>query len=134
MICGGFFLIFGKNLLGLYNPNPTVITWGMERLTVMMSTYFLCCIMDSISGSLRGLGHSVKPTVTTIMGACGLRIFWVFMIFPQYNTLRSLAFSYPVSWFLTGLVNGIILFFVCRNMLSSASSGGRAYFRLKHNS
>lgn len=132
LLCGGFFLLSGKSLLGLYNPDPAVIRWGMERLVIMMSTYFLCCIMDSISGSLRGLGHSVKPTVTTIMGACGLRIFWVFMVFPEYNTLRSLVFSYPVSWFLTGLINGIILFFVCRNMLTTARSSGRSYFRLKH--
>ena len=120
MMCCGVFLVFGKPLLGLYNPDPTVIRWGMERLVIMMSTYFICCIMDAISGSLRGLGHSVKPTVTTIMGACGLRIFWVVMIFPHYRTLSSLVVSFPVSWCLTGLINGIILVYICRKMLKQA--------------
>ena len=122
-VCCGLFMIFGRNLLGLYNPDPRVISWGMERLVIMMSTYFICGMMDTVSGALRGLGHSVKPTVTTVIGACGLRIFWVIMIFPQYRTLRSLIYSYPVSWFLTGLVNGIILFLVCRRMLRTAASG-----------
>ena len=120
VLCGGLFLVTGRFFLGLYNPDPTVINWGMERLVVMMCSFFLCCIMDTITGSLRGLGHSVKPTVTTIMGVCVLRIFWVFTIFPQYRTLQCLMISYPVSWLLTGLVNGVILFFVCRKMLLDA--------------
>lgn len=120
VLCGAVFLSSGRTLLGWYNPDPVVITWGMERFVIMMSSFFLCGLMDTISGALRGLGHSVKPTVTTIIGACGLRIGWVLVIFPQYNTLRSLTISYPVSWIITGLVNGIILFFVCRSMLMAA--------------
>lgn len=127
LVLCGIFLMFGRPMLGLYNPDPTVIQWGMERLVIMMSTYFLAGIMDTISGSLRGLGHSVKPTITTVMGACGLRIFWVIMIFPQYRTLSSLAISYPVSWFLTGLVNGIILVYVCHKMLKQGRDEGLLY-------
>ena len=115
-----FFHCFGKSLLGLYNPDPVVIGYGMERMRVMVSAYFLCGIADTITGALRGLGHSVKPTITTILGVCGIRIFWVLIIFPHYRSLRCLAFSYPVSWALTGLVNGMILFFVCRKMLRLA--------------
>lgn len=129
MVSGGIVLIFGRSLLGFYNPDPVVIGWGMQRLVIMMSTYFLCGIMDAISGSLRGMGHSVKPTFTTILGACGLRIFWVFMIFPHWNTLRSLVISYPISWLLTGGVNGIILFWVCRKMLKQHTQGKKLILR-----
>lgn len=121
------FMFFGSPLLSLYNPDPIVIRWGMERLVIMMSTYFLCSIMDTISGSLRGLGHSVKPTITTIMGACVLRIAWVLLVFPQYRTLGCLAISYPVSWLLTGLINGIILVFVCRQLLRQGRDEGLLY-------
>ena len=126
LICGGFFLVFGRKLLGLYNPDPTVITWGMERLVIMMSTYCFCGIMDAITGALRGLGHSVKPTITTILGACGLRIFWVIAVFPHFRTLQSLSISYPVSWIVTGGVNGLILFWICRKMLLQARDTGYA--------
>ena len=129
MLCCGMFLLFGKKLLGLYNPDPSVVQWGMDRFVIMMCSYFMCCIMDTISGALRGLGHSVKPTITTIMGACGLRICWVFMVFPHYSSLQSLAISYPVSWFLTGLVNGIILVYVCRRMLKQARDEGILYLQ-----
>ena len=39
LLGGGFFLIFGRQMLGLYNPDPLVVNWGMERLMVMMSSY-----------------------------------------------------------------------------------------------
>ena len=118
-ICS-LFLLFSRPLLGLYNPNPEVIRWGMERFVIMMSCSFLCGIMDTISGALRGLGHSVKPTITTIMGACVFRIGWVLLVFPHFPTLRSLAISYPVSWVLIGVINGIILVYVCHKMLKAA--------------
>ena len=121
LILGSTFIIFGKQLLGLYNPDAEVVRVGMQRLVIMMASYWLCAIMDTVSGSLRGLGHSIAPTITTIMGACVLRICWALAVFPQYRTLSSLMISYPVSWILTGGVNGLILFFICRKMMQNAA-------------
>lgn len=110
--------------LGLYNPDPEVIRWGALRMNVMMTTYFLCGIMDVIAGSLRGLGHSVLPTVTTLIGVCGGRLIWIFFIFrlfPEHLQWQALLAVYPVSWTLVIFVNGGILFHVCRKMLYQAS-------------
>ncbi len=120
LVLGSTFIIFGKQLLGLYNPDAEVVRVGMQRLVIMMASYWLCAIMDTVSGSLRGLGHSIAPTITTIMGACVLRICWALAVFPQYRTLSSLMISYPVSWILTGGTNAVILFFVCRKMMRNA--------------
>lgn len=122
IVCGIVFLAAGRTMLGWYNPDATVVAWGMERFVIMMSSFFLCGIMDTISGALRGLGHSIKPMLTTIICACGLRIAWVFVVFPHFGTLRSLAVSYPTSWIMTGLINGLILLWVCRKMLQKARS------------
>lgn len=93
-------------------------------MNVMMTTYFLCGIMDVIAGSLRGLGHSVLPTVTTLIGVCGGRLIWIFFIFrlfPEHLQWQALLAVYPVSWTLVIFVNGGILFHVCRKMLYQAS-------------
>jgi hypothetical protein len=39
--------------------------------------------------------------------------------------------SYPVSWIVTGLVNGIILYFVCRQMLMTASRERNGFLTLR---
>ena len=116
----GLFLIFRKSLLELFNPDPVVIGWGMQRFVIMLSTFFLGAIMDTITGALRGLGHSVKPTVTTILGTCVFRILWAKMVFPDYRTLRCLMISYPISWIMIGAINGIILYWICRKLLRQA--------------
>ena len=109
--------LFGNTLLGFYNSNPDVIQWGMIRLRIMFTVYFLCGWMDVVSGSLRGLGHSVKPMLVIMMGVCGLRVVWVFWVLPLRRSMETLFVSYPVSWILVILINGAMLFYICRKML-----------------
>lgn len=94
-------LLFGRQLLGIYSPDPQVVGYGLNRLSVVCSTYFLCGMMDVACGSIRGLGYSVTPTLVSLTGACGLRILWVYTVFAMQRTLFSLYLSYPVSWAIT---------------------------------
>ena len=121
VLMGWGFYLFADSLLKIYNPDPEVIRWGIIRMKILFTTYFFCGIMDVISGSLRGLGHSVKPTVVTLMGVCVFRIAWVFWIFPHDPTMENLMISYPISWILVSIVNGTILFVVCRKMFRKAA-------------
>ena len=125
-IITGYALRFlGADALKLYTRDPEVIRWGMIRMKIVFTTFFFCGVMDSISGSLRGLGHSLKPTIVTLMGVCVFRIFWVFCIFPHYRTMENLMISYPISWSMVILVNSMILFWVCRKMFREAAGTNR---------
>ena len=106
----------GDTLLGFYNSDPEVIQWGMIRLRVMFTVYFLCGWMDVVSGSLRGLGHSFKPMLVVMMGVCGLRVVWVFWVLPLRRSMETLLVSYPVSWILVILINGTMLLWIMRRM------------------
>ncbi len=46
-------------------------------------------------GSLRGLGYSVGPMIVSLIGACGLRIVWIFTIFQMDRTPENLYISTP---------------------------------------
>ena len=121
LAAGLLFLAFARPLLNIYNSNQDVVEWGLIRLKILLSTYFLCGIMDAVSGSLRGLGHSIKPMFITLIGVCAFRVFWVFKVFPDYRTMQSLVISYPISWITVILLNGTMLFLICRRMLRKAS-------------
>lgn len=114
-------LLFQNQLLGIFNPDPEVIQWGAMRFRYQMVFYFILAIMEVQNSSLRGLGHSFFPMLITLMGACVFRVAWVYTIFPMYRCMENLLISYPVSWTLVTLVNGLLLFFVCRKMLIRAS-------------
>ena len=126
-VLGWSIFLSGNTLLRIYNPNPEVIKWGMLRLKYLVTTYMLCAVMDVISGGLRGLGHSLTPMLVTLMGACVFRVVWVFWIFPLDPTMENLLISYPVSWILVSLVNGIILYTVVRHLFRDAARMHHGY-------
>lgn len=103
----------GASLLRLYNTDPEVIEFGLLRLNIIFSTYFLCGMMDVMVGSLRGMGFSIVPMIVSLLGACGFRILWIIFIFPFFHTLPGLFVVYPLSWAITLLAHTItfLIFF-----------------------
>jgi len=114
MAIGGLFYLFAGPLLSVYNTDPEVIRQGMIRMHIICATYFLCGVMEVLTGQLRGLGYSVLPMIMSLSGVCGFRILWIFTVFAQYRTLDMLIVSYPLSWLATALFHAATYFFVQR--------------------
>ena len=106
----------GTSLLSIYSSDPEVIAYGMTRLQIIGLTYFTCGIMDTMVGSIRGIGYSVLPMLVSLTGACLFRIIWIFTIFQWSHTLFTLYISYPASWVLTATAH-IVCFFLIRKKL-----------------
>lgn len=104
MVFGVLSCVFGAQLLSLYSTDPAVIQVGLNRMYIVCGPYFLCGIMDVMTGVLRGIGYSLLPMIVSLMGACVFRIFWVMTAFAANRTMDCLMVSYPVSWALTFLV------------------------------
>ena len=105
LVMGNGVYLAGRQLLHLYSPEEPVIAYGMKRLFYICCPYFLCGVMDTLVGCLRGMGHSVLPMLVSLTGACLFRIIWIYTIFPKNRTLDTLYISYPISWALTALVH-----------------------------
>ena len=116
LIMGNGAVFFGKQILSLYSSDPAVISYGLQRITIICTTYFICGIMDVLVGSIRGLGYAVMPMIVSLLGACALRVVWIYTIFQWNRTLRTLYISYPVTWTVTALAH-IICFMVVRKKL-----------------
>ena len=101
IVLGGTATLFGRQLLSIYTTDPEVIGYGIERMWIACMPYFLCGLMDTACGSIRGLGYSIAPTLVSLAGACGLRIIWIYTIFRAHHSLVVLYLSYPVSWAVT---------------------------------
>ena len=105
IVTGWTVYLLGEPLLGIYSNTPEVIAAGMNRLSIILTTYFICGGMDVMVGMLRGLGYSIVPMIVSLLGACGLRILWIATVFqiPQYHTITTVYLSYPISWLITFL-------------------------------
>lgn len=105
---GGLSLMFPEEIIGIFTTDPQVIKMGKHRIYILMSTYFLCSIMDVAGCQLRGMGRSVEPMVITLLGACGIRVLWLYTGFPIKKELWNLYLSYPISWSIT-----FVALFIC---------------------
>ncbi len=101
------FLVFGRQLLSIYTKNPAVIDAGMTRCWIIFTTYYLCGMMDGMANAIRGIGHSLMPVISCLVGACIFRIIWLFTIFqiPAFHQPATIFISYPISWLLTFIAN-----------------------------
>ena len=101
-------LIFPEQIIGIFTTDPAVIEIGKERLYILLTTYFLCSLMDVSGCQIRGMGKSLEPMIITLLGACGIRILWLYTGYPLKKELWNLYLSYPISWGLT-----LIALFIC---------------------
>lgn len=112
LVLGGGAYIFGNTLLKIYTSDAQVIECGMEILLYTTVTYFLCGLMDLFPGAMRGMGFSLVPMVLSIIGTVGIRIVWIFGIFPNHRSLDILFISYPASWIITIVMQVVCFLFV----------------------
>lgn len=104
-------LTFSRPLLSLYVTGDNVeavIAAGVERMTVICSTYYLCGMMDVTCGSLRGMKYSISTMIISMLGACAFRIIWLATVFRANQTVFNIYVSYPISWILT-----LLAYIVC---------------------
>ena len=112
-LLGNLAYLFGEPLLSLYTNNSLEVVYGMNRMQIIATTYFLCGFMDTLSCTMRGLGMSVLPTIISLTGACLYRILWIYTVFAAHHTQFTLYISYPISWFLTSAAY-VVCYFIVR--------------------
>ncbi|MBE5785588.1 MAG: MATE family efflux transporter [Clostridiales bacterium] len=117
-------VIFKNTLLGLYSTDPAVIAAGAIRLTIIGLTYPICGFMDSLACMMRGMGKSLGPMIVTILGACGLRVVWVYLVLPLNPTFFMLFLSYPITWTITSLTHFVFYTFTKKRLIAKAVAEG----------
>ncbi len=102
-------LFFGKSLLAIFNNDPQVINIGYIRLMTVFFAYTFSMLYENMSGYLRGFGISLLPAILTVIGVCGVRLLWIFTVFPAHRTFRTIMLVYPVSLATTAVLIFIAL-------------------------
>ena len=122
IVLGNIAYYFATPLLGIYTDSADAVAAGTLRLFWVCVPYFLCGIMDTLTGGLRGLGRSTVPMIVSLLGACVTRLIWIATYFQFHKTESVLFFSYPGSWLLTLTVHSICLIIVYRGWVRRKAS------------
>ncbi|HWT73985.1 MAG TPA: MATE family efflux transporter [Mobilitalea sp.] len=94
----------GPYIYQLFTKDPLVLDIGVEILRFMAPTFFTYVVIEIFSGSLRGLGNSFIPMVMSGLGICALRVLWLFTVVPIIPDVKTVLFSYPLTWTVTSVL------------------------------
>lgn len=114
-----FVVLSGKFLLSLFNGDPAVIDTGYIRVCCIFPSYVFSMCYENFSGYMRGFGISLAPAALTVLGVCGIRFAWVFLVFPGSRTFQTLMTVYPIS-----LASTAFLVFCCLMVVRPAKTLG----------
>ena len=107
--------LFRHSLIGIFNSDPNVQFYGLRMITFLAASYWIFGLSEVISGLVRGSGKTLPPMIIAITTMCGLRILWLYIALPIWNSIDVIILSYPISWSLTLLAN--FLYFKFGNWL-----------------
>ena len=115
------FMLFGRFFYTLFTTDETVIEEGLKILHFLAPTFITYIGIEIFSGTLRGCGKTLVPTLFTCGGVCILRIVWLSVAVPLRREFFTVAAAYPISWVLT-----TILFFIYYTVMSKRDFRSRA--------
>ena len=77
---------------------------GYIRLVALMTAHIFSLCYEVLAGYLRGFGISLLPAVLTMLGVCGVRLSWIYWVFPKSPDFRTIMVVFPISLAVTALL------------------------------
>ena len=123
ILMAGIMLCFDTQIIGMFISQDNasygeIVARAESILKVMISFYFVGGIMNSFSGSIRGLGYSFVSMMISISCVCALRILWIYTVFmiEPFHSIEGLYAAYPVTWAITASADLVALIFIYKHI------------------
>lgn len=103
-------LLFAKPILRLFTSDTNVTDITLDMMFFLAPTYITYICVEIFSGTVRGAGDAVAPTIMTCFGVCVLRVLWIVIAVPMNPTIIMVEWSYPLTWSFTSVLYLIYYF------------------------
>ena len=104
------FYLLRYPLLSFFTHDPDVLKFAVIWSLFIALLEPMTALYEVPGASLRGIGHSLMPTLITLMGSCILRIIYMHIMMHRFTSFYQVVMIYPISWAITG-ASMIILYF-----------------------
>lgn len=79
--------------------------------------YFIHGVAGVLMGFVRGLGYSVSPTVSALIGDAGVKVIWTWLIFPIFiESVRWYNTGHVVGWASNAVILSVITFIALKRL------------------
>ena len=118
----------GDQIMAIFisDGNTVAMEYARQRYSITYPAYFLAGIMSVLPGAIRGFGSSLPPSIISLLGACGIRIVWVFTIFRMFPTMTVLYLVHPITWVITNIaliINFVIVYNIAKKRIKKYKKG-----------
>ncbi len=103
-------VIFRHPFMQIFSADKDVVYYGAKMISILAPFYVIFSITEVISGAIRGSGDAIPIMVITLIGMFVIRIGWIIVAMPIYNTIDIIYWSYPISWIFTWALTLVYFF------------------------
>ena len=97
-------LTFSHTFMRIFIKNEDIIYLGSQIAFTTFPFYWLYSILEVLGSSLRGMGYSIVSMYVTTICLCAVRISLLYLISKFNFDFRSVAYVYPMTWFITASI------------------------------
>ena len=111
IIVSSLIILNSDMLFGVFTSSKEVMKYGRNIVSITFPFYFLYVILECSSSKIRGIGISIPPMLITICSFCGVRIIVLIALLKKYNSIASIAATYPISWLFAVILTSMYTYF-----------------------
>ena len=89
------------HLLGAFTSEPQAIAFGVGRARICSMFFCLLAASHCLSAVLRGAGKASVPMMAMLIFWCVVRVGFLTLAMPRWNSIDTVNWVYPLTWFLS---------------------------------
>lgn len=109
-VMGVLLFVFAEPLVRMFDSNPDVIFYGVERAHIVTLFFFMCAFTHFMSAVLRGIGKPMVPMYVFLFCWCVARVLILTISSLYVHTIYMTYVVYPITWTISSVV--LILYYL----------------------
>lgn len=93
--------IWAPALIRAFTEEPEAVAFGVDKARICALFYFLLAASHSLSSVLRGAGKAMVPMAAMLSFWCVVRVLFLKLTVPVYNSIALVNWVYPLTWCLS---------------------------------
>lgn len=110
MVACMLFVIFDHFFISFFTSDVSVASLAYTRMKIILPFQFFNMSIEVFSSVMRGVGYSSVPAGICVAGICGVRLAYLYTIYPSIASYDNLLIIYPISWFVTVVALALVYF------------------------
>ncbi len=110
IIISSLMWVFAKEIFSIFVTDKNVISTGTSMVRFFAQFFIMFIPIEILSGSLRGAGKTLVPTVISATCICLFRVIWLAIAVPRNQTIFTVMLCYPITWALAASAISIYYF------------------------